>query len=293
MNRILIVDDEPAVTDGLTMLFRLEEFEAVGTYDREEAERALETEFYPVILADFRLRTEEEGLRLLDAIRRMSPRSRVASLTAFATPELEQTLKEHGSSVVLRKPMEFAEILEIVGELLATIEVEAGAQEERTGAELDVAALYEQVSRVLHAIPQRRYGLTAEETDELVQDAWMLFLEKRALIQSPAPWLAGTVVNLARQRIQRRMRRPEAPLDDLESDRHVPLVVRGAGLETLIVRQALERVDERTRNLCVLIGMEGRSYEEVADILGLPIGSVGPLYIRAKNRMKKAMAGGN
>lgn len=295
MNRILIVDDEPAVTDGLTTLFRMEEFDAVGAYDREGAEAALEADFYPVILADFRLKTEEEGLRLLDAIGRMSPRSRVASLTGFATPELEEELRRRGSSVVLRKPMEFADILAAVGELLAAIDAEAETQQAESGTEVDLAALYDQVSRVLHAIPQRRYGLDFDDADELVQEAWALFLEKRQSVRSPAPWLAGTVVNLSRQAIQRRVRHAELPIDASEEDESslASEVSTSSALEGLIVRQALARVDERSRRLCILIGMDGRSYEEVSDILGLPIGSVGPLYIRAKNKLRKAMGGAN
>ncbi len=293
MTRILVVDDETAVTDGLTTLFRLEHFDAVGAYDREAAEKAMDGEFYPVILADFRLKTEAEGLLLLDAIRRMSPRSRVASLTAFATPALEDELKSHGSAVVLHKPMEFAEILAVVGELLATIEAEAEAQQARSEGALDLAALYETVQKVLFAIPQRRYGLTVEQTDEVVQEAWALFLEKKETVRSPGPWLAGTVVNLARQTVQRRVRLAETSIDDPEEGIAVSPCASAGTLETLIVRQALGRVDERTRLLCTLIGMEGRSYGEVGEILGLPIGSVGPLYIRAKSRLRKTMAGAN
>lgn len=295
MHRILIVDDEPAVTDGLTTLFRLEEFDAVGAYDREGAEAAVGADFYPVILADFRLKTEEEGLLLLDAIRRMSPRSRVASLTGFATPELEEELKRRGSSIVLRKPMEFADILAAVGELLAAIEGEAAAQQKESGADLDLGALYDQVRRVLFAIPQRRYGLDYDEANELVQEAWALFLEKRDAVRSPAPWLAGTVVNLARQSIQRRVRHAELPIGDGDDVGSLPgdATCTSSALESLIVHQALDRVDERTRRLCTLIGMEGRSYEEVSEILDLPIGSVGPLYIRAKTKLRKAMGGAN
>jgi RNA polymerase sigma-70 factor (ECF subfamily) len=294
MTKILVVDDEAAVTDGLTMLFELEAFEAVGAYDREGAEREIALEYYPVVLADFRLKTEEEGLLLLDAIRRLSPRSRIASLTAFATPELESELRSRGSSVVLRKPMEFAEILAAVTELVAAIEAEAAAQTDGSGEALDLEALYAEVRMKLFAIPQRRYGLTAEETDELVQEAWLLFLSKRASVRAPAPWLAGTVVNLARQVIQRRVRHGETSIEDPESgELRAEVVSESPALESLIVRQALARVDARTRSLCVMIGMEGRSYEEVAEALELPIGSVGPLYIRAKNRMRRVMNEGN
>ncbi|HUO84992.1 MAG TPA: response regulator, partial [Thermoanaerobaculia bacterium] len=111
MKKVLVVDDEVAITDGLTALFEMESIEAAGAYDREMATGMIEAEFYPIILADLRLRTQEEGLQLLDDIREMSPGSKVASLTAFATPEMEEELLRRGSVTVLRKPMEFEEIV--------------------------------------------------------------------------------------------------------------------------------------------------------------------------------------
>ncbi|HUF16546.1 MAG TPA: response regulator, partial [Thermoanaerobaculia bacterium] len=153
MKQVLVVDDEEAITEGLLALFELEHIDATGAYDRESAEALIQSEFYPVILADLRLRTEEDGLRLLDSIKRMSPRSRVASLTAFATPEIEAELLRRGSSMVLRKPMEFDEIIAVVEEMLAEIGKAAEAQQARTGQPLDTEALYKDVHRVLYSIP--------------------------------------------------------------------------------------------------------------------------------------------
>jgi DNA-directed RNA polymerase specialized sigma24 family protein len=42
--------------------------------------------------------------------------------------------------------------------------------------------------------------------------------------------------------------------------------------------------------LCELIGLEQCSYEEVSAAAGLPLGSIGPLYIRAKNKLRAAVA---
>lgn len=289
MRRVLVVDDETAITEGLVALFELESIEAHGALDRASAEQIIEREFYPVIIADLRLVTEEDGFTLLESIRRLSPESRVASLTAFATPEVEARLMALGSSVVLRKPMEFDEIIAIVEEMLAELERAADAQQS-AGGELDLVQLYADVQKVLHAIPQRRYGLTPDETDELVQEAWCLFLQKRGKILLPRPWLAGTVVNLCRQTIQRNVRTRPVGLD-VHDEMGEPATADLANVNdsVLMVRAGLESIDERSRTLCVLIGMEGRSYEEVADMLNLPIGSVGPLYIRSKNKLRKAM----
>lgn len=289
MRRVLVVDDDEAITEGLVELFRMEEIDAAGAYDRESAEMLLREEYYPVIIADLRLVTEADGIRLLEDIRKISPKSKVASLTAFATPELEARLLQLGSTVVLRKPMEFEQIIEVVGEMLEEIECEAAAQQARTGEPLDLLALYTKVRPVLFSIPQRRYGLTADETEELVQEAWCLFLQKRDLIQLPGPWLAGTIVNLCKQQIHRSTRMRPAGLEVREEESAVSRHQAEAADTVLMVREALDRLDERSRKLCVLIGMEGWSYEEVGKNLNLPIGSVGPLYIRSKAKLRKAL----
>lgn len=292
MKRVLIVDDEVSIADGLAALFQLADVEAEGAYDLESALARIESEYYPVILADVRMKTEAEGLALLEGIRRLSPRSRVASLTAYATPELEAQLREAGSTMVLRKPMEFDDIVAIIGELLNEIEatVDAGDIQDQ----LQLEQVYEDLNRMLLAIPQRRYGLSAEEAEDVVQEAWLLFLQKRQWIRSVKPWFAGTMMNLSRQKIDRlvRGRSHETELDEAVLERVTP--APSGPMETpLAMQQALSRLDERSRQLCTLIGMEGYSYDEVAAELGMPIGSVGPLYIRAKKRLRAVLEGVN
>ncbi|HEX9083335.1 MAG TPA: sigma factor-like helix-turn-helix DNA-binding protein, partial [Gemmatimonadaceae bacterium] len=58
----------------------------------------------------------------------------------------------------------------------------------------------------------------------------------------------------------------------------------------IAVRTALASLDQRSRTLCELIGLEQLTYGEVAERLSLPIGSIGPLYLRAKERLKRALA---
>lgn len=289
MKKVLVVDDETAITDGLMALFELEKIDVAGAYDRESAEKMIGADFYPVILADLRLRTEADGLQLLETIRRVSPRSRVATLTAFATPEVEAKLLALGSTVVLRKPLEFDVIVEIVGEILAEIELEAAAQVQRTGEPLDVAQLYADSRKILFSIPQRRFGFSAEETEELVQEAWCLFMQKMEGVSMPRPWLAGTISNLCKQKIHAKTRSRALELEVGEETEELQSGATEMSETTLIVRQGLSRLEARERQLCVLIGMEGWSYEEVSEELGLPIGSVGPLYIRAKKKLRNAI----
>jgi hypothetical protein len=65
--------------------------------------------------------------------------------------------------------------------------------------------------------------------------------------------------------------------------------VQSADVE-IVLRQALAGLDEQSRDLCILIAIEGYAYDEVSAKLGLPLGSIGPMYIRAKSKMRMQMA---
>lgn len=281
MRRILIVDDEVPVAEALAVLFETEQIEAVSAGTREAAEALMRDEFFAVILADVRLQSEEDGLRLLESIRELTPRSKVASLTGFASPALEQQLRARGAERVLYKPIEFDELLSIVREML-----EAPASADVPEQPVDLDELYEKMRGLLYTLPGRRYGLDREEAEEIVQQAWCLFLEKRAAILNPRAWLAGAVVNLCKQTIGEKRRHRETETELSPSLPAMESRGRDAGLA---IRQALARVDERTRALCTLIGLENRSYEEVSRQIGIPLGSVGPLYMRAKAKLKNAI----
>src|SRR4051794_18744627 len=100
--KVLIVDDEEAIVEGLLALRQCEAIESSGAFDRLGAESLMADTFYSLAVADLRLYTEAEGLGLRDAIRRTSPRSRVLTLTGFATLEVENQVLRRGSTKVMR-----------------------------------------------------------------------------------------------------------------------------------------------------------------------------------------------
>ena len=274
--RVLIVDDEPHIVESLTMLLEHYQIAAEGVGDGAAAEERMAAEFFPVILADVRMRSEDDGLRLLDSVRRLSPRSRVASMTGYADASTETRLREAGAHVVLRKPFLGDELVAVLREMLAAVE---SADETCTSDE----ELYATTVGTLHAISRRRYGFDSGDAEDLVQETWLLYLQKRETIRTPRAWLTGAMANLCKQRIghyhRERLRAAEltdagtAPADD----------------SVLSIHQALAQLDDRSRALCTMIGLEQRSYDEVSAALSIPLGSVGPLYIRAKNRLRQAI----
>jgi RNA polymerase sigma-70 factor (ECF subfamily) len=101
-------------------------------------------------------------------------------------------------------------------------------------------------------------------------------------------WLLGTAVNQAKKRIRnliRDRRLVERYMEDLqvrapeEEDEDVQeLILRGMA--------QLKPFDAR---LLSMIYLEGLSYQEVADALERPIGSIGPLRGRALKRLTSAI----
>jgi len=281
--QVLVVDDEHAIVLGLTSLLALEDIESAGAFSRLSAEAMMKGTFYSVILADIRLNTEEEGLELLDYIQRLSPQSRVLSMTGYATPELEREVLARGSTSVIRKPASNGQILKAITDLLAEIEKAAAEQ-----TVLDVAQLQVHMRKILFSIAQRRYGLMLEEAEDVVQEAWLLFLGRRGVIRTAPGWLAGTVANLCRRHIDRSIRSRKRFADDDGIENMTDGRARNpeAGIA---MRQALAGLDVNSRTLCTLIAIEGYAYDEVSSQTGLPLGSVGPMYMRAKKKLRLAL----
>jgi len=281
--RVLIVDDEKSIVEGLMCLLDSEQIESVGAFDRLSAEALMHAEFFSVIVADLRLHSEAEGLHLLESIRRISPRSRVVTLTGFSTPEMDQTVVRLGVVMVIRKPSANGEIVEAISRLLATIDVLAVGNET-----LDFDALHNGLRRLLHSIPLKRYGMSNEEAKEVVQQAWLLFLQNRDVIRKARPWLMGTVANLCRHQLGSSARTRETFADDHDLARIPAIHVE---VDTgIALGQALAILDDQSRALCRLIAIDGFAYEEVSALMHLPLGSIGPMYMRAKTKMRLQMA---
>lgn len=277
MNKVLVVDDDPTVLTALAALLDCYDFPVEQAPDLSSVEALLAKEFFPVVIADVRLRSDEEGFRLVEAVRRLSPRTQVVSMTGYASADMEERLRGLGSRLVLRKPFADDALIGVVRELIDEV-----AKADAEAGDDDLERIYLETLPTLRAV-FRRYRFEAEDAEELMQEAWCLFLEKRRQVRTPRTWLSGTIANLCRQEIGRRVR---------ARDRAGELVDAGAHLaqdEVLAVQQALSRLDPRTRVLCELIGIERRSYDEVSAAVGMPLGSVGPTYIRAKAKLRKAL----
>jgi len=56
-----------------------------------------------------------------------------------------------------------------------------------------------------------------------------------------------------------------------------------------LVRKALEELPENFREVLILCELEGMSYKEIADITGMPAGTVMSSLSRARDRLRQAL----
>src|SRR6059058_1336523 len=114
MSSILLVDDDHSIVHGLQHLLSIEAIPSAIATDADSAMSMIRQHFYPVILSDLRLRSDDDGLRLIEAIRQISPRSKVAAMTGAATPEIEARVLRAGAVTLLHKPFDFDVVLDTV-----------------------------------------------------------------------------------------------------------------------------------------------------------------------------------
>jgi len=79
----------------------------------------------------------------------------------------------------------------------------------------------------------------------------------------------------------------ESVLPFVESPEWGSEAVFDASLNSTVLSQALAKLDPKYREVVVLRFFEEKEYDEISDILKIPIGSVGTLLHRAKKELRK------
>jgi RNA polymerase sigma factor (sigma-70 family) len=159
----------------------------------------------------------------------------------------------------------------------------------------------------LHAIG-RGYGLDAAAVDDAVQQTWLAAVSHLAALREPAA-LAGWLRSILHRECLRAVNRAarEVPVEEQHlgepvSAAHVALraaaprapedeVVRRAQVAAL--RDAVRhRLSAREQELMTLLSDDREhSYSEIARVLGLPVGSIGPTRARCLAKLRPLLAG--
>ena len=143
------------------------------------------------------------------------------------------------------------------------------------------------------AIPAlRRYAraLTrdAETADDIVQDTLVRALRSEHLFHGGdvRAWLYTILTNLNRNRLRTLSRRPVlTPIKDSDAASAGP---ESGGRD---ITRALDGLAQEPREALLLVVLEGLSYREVAEVQGVPIGTVMSRLARARMQIKSYLDG--
>ena len=133
-----------------------------------------------------------------------------------------------------------------------------------------------------------------DEADDAAQDGFLSALVKLGQYDARrpfGPWLMRIVANAATDRRRRRQVRKVEPLDP-------GLVGGGPRPDTEAVRSelgehlraALAELPPRRRTAVVLFDVEGYSHAEIAEMLGIPEGTVRSEVFHARRRLRALLA---
>jgi RNA polymerase sigma-70 factor (ECF subfamily) len=148
--------------------------------------------------------------------------------------------------------------------------------------------------KVEAAIPAlRRYAraLTRDSdvADDLVQDTLVRALRSEHLFEGEEvrSWLYTILTNLNRNRLRSLARRPHlSPIEDNDAPEMAGPEAGGRDIE-----RALAMLVEEQRTALLLVVLEGLTYREVAEIQGVPIGTVMSRLARARVQIKTYLDG--
>ena len=218
---------------------------------------------------------------------------------AARAPEAEES---KAAPEVQTSAAHVGELEEVSGARYAEIpldDIRPNPRQPRSVFEEEALALADDVWRVA-----RRLARTREEAEDLVQEAYVRAFRSWRTYQAGTnlrAWLLRIVHNLAIDASRRRKRAPE--LEPLEANDYYLYnrLEQGAGeppatdrlLERLSqgpILDALGELPQNFREVVVLVDLGDFSYQEAADVLGVPIGTVMSRLHRGRRMLKAKLA---
>ena len=148
----------------------------------------------------------------------------------------------------------------------------------------------EQIQAAIPALRRYARALTrdTETADDIVQDTLVRALRSEHLFHGGdvRAWLYTILTNLNRNRLRTLSRRPTlTPIKDNDA------ATGGPEAGSRDITRALDELGEEPRAALLLVVLEGLTYREVAEVQGVPIGTVMSRLARARMQIKSYLDG--
>ncbi len=140
----------------------------------------------------------------------------------------------------------------------------------------------------LLTVAQRRFGLTAEEAEDVLQDTFEAVFARRPRVHNMKGYLVGSFFNRCRDRLEKRLQQSGREIDisvDLPDVRTATRLVDG-----LHVRSAFRLLTPRCRHLIQAYCVLRRSLAETAADSGCTVNAVWKRLNQCMKRMRGCLA---
>ena len=167
---------------------------------------------------------------------------------------------------------------------------EALARSAATGDTGAFEALYRRHAARVHGVVARLVGFDRGRAEDLVQEAFVRAwqaLPGYRFESAFGTWLHRLAVNTALMELRSRRSRPQADGDDEALERlGAPDSAGHATALSLDLERAVATLPPRARAVLVLYDVEGWKHEEIADALGMAVGSSKAQLHRARGLLR-------
>jgi RNA polymerase sigma-70 factor (ECF subfamily) len=153
------------------------------------------------------------------------------------------------------------------------------------------SALSAAIAAELPKVRRHAIGLLYNRADaeDLVQDCLEAALAKQSTLQDPSRlrgWLFAILNNLFLMRMRTNSRRGVTIAIDEFADSLIASSAADDRGMALDLARAMGELSLEHRQILLLLNVEGYRYDEIADILGMPIGTVMSRLARARQRLR-------
>jgi RNA polymerase sigma-70 factor (ECF subfamily) len=144
----------------------------------------------------------------------------------------------------------------------------------------------------------RRYAMAmtrdSSEADDLVQECLkraLIYIHNGREIQNLRAYLFTILNNVYADELSRKRRTGTVVSIDSETIRLAAPPCQNARMECRDLSWALNQLPAEQKEVVLLIGLEGLSYQTAAEVLGIPIGTVMSRLSRGRNALRRLLEG--
>ncbi len=147
-----------------------------------------------------------------------------------------------------------------------------------------------------------RYTGSREEAEDLAQDTFLKLYKSKHLYKEIAKFSTcfyTIAINIAKTNLRKKKNYssisisdfdPEGEKDfDLKADVLSPEETAQAGIENEFIQQAINSLDDKFKEVIILRDIQEMVYEEIAEIMKLPLGTVKSRINRGREKLKELL----